>query len=132
MNAPRIALLSLAAGAALAACVADPVYQAPYALFTTDQASASSDVRRAATTIKVDGTELAARDSLPVKPGLRTVQLALGGTSRTASTQLTVDAKPCTRYIMIATRSSPTDDDWKPEVSRAEPIGECTSKFGNY
>ena len=112
----------------LASCVADPVYTAPYSLFTTEQVISMTDNRRAFA-FEVDGSALAKGDSMAVKPGLRTVQLRIGEGSNYASRQLTVDAQPCMRYIVVASRSSATDDDWTPGLNRSEPIGECNSKF---
>lgn len=128
MNAPRWTPVALAV-AGLAGCAMEPVYTEPYALFTSEQQVATSGTGRDFT-MNVDGTRIEGGDSVPVKPGVRTVQLQLSGGK--VAPQVTVDAKPCTRYIMIARRSSPTDDDWTPEVYRAEPIGECRRKFGNY
>jgi hypothetical protein len=127
MNVPRAASI-LATGTLLAACVADPVYTAPYSLFTTEQVVSSTDNRRSFA-LKVDGTEIQRGESLPVKPGLRTVQVSMSGQSGHAPKQLTIDAQPCTRYILIASRSASTDDDWEPSLNRSEPIGDCATKF---
>ena len=128
----RLTVACLAAVAA-AGCAADPSYTQPYAVFTTQQAvrmSGGDGVR-----ILVDDQEVRLNEALTVAPGSRRVTLSAAsasGATKPVGPTLTVDAKPCTRYVMIATRSAPTDDDWSAQVNSTEPIGECAKKFGGY
>ena len=123
-------LLALSA-VALAACAGGGMYDQPYALIEPHQVSATEDLRPAMV-LKVDNVSRPVNRNDPVPPGPHTVEVSIPGPpgmSDPGRDTLTIDAKPCTRYLLGATRSSRTARDWKAEVTATEPIGECQKKF---
>ena len=124
-------VLALAAAALLAGCASEPVFTQPYSFVTTEQAVASSTAR-GGFSMTVDGHEVVTGDSVPVPPGLRTVAINKAQGASSPEMSMTFEAQPCKRYVIVATRSAGTDDDWKPVLNRTEPVGECERKFKMY
>jgi hypothetical protein len=125
------ALLTLS-GALLAACAAGGnMYAEPYALFEPHRAMQTQDMRPAFVTA-IDGVDRGINDNDPVSPGLRRVEVSVPGAfamSDSVRVTFTVDAKPCTRYMLGAKQLSTASRDWSPVVAAVEPIGECLRKF---
>ena len=108
------------------------MYSQPYALFEPEQRSRVEDTLRPAFVLKVDDENRAINESLPVTPGMRKVVVSIPGPPGMSSPlqeTITIDAKPCTRYYLGATRSAPGARDWSAVVTSSEPIGECQKKF---
>lgn len=118
--------------AATAALAQNP-YSQPWVTFETEGASEVRDTRQAGI-MKVDGknvTDPARGDPFP--PGKHVIEVSVPGArgmSESERKDLTIDAKPCTRYIIVSARSSRTSSNWFAKVDREEPIGECRKKFG--
>ncbi len=125
------ALLVLVAVAAATAQAAG-MYDKPYALV---EPGFASDVRKEArvAVTRIDGASTrSTRDSDPIPPGKHTITLRFEtekGRFRPESRDIQLDLDPCTRYRVVAAYEVKTGPDWKPKVY-AEPIGECTKKFG--
>jgi hypothetical protein len=115
----------------IGACASSGVYSQPYALFEPDRRSAVEDTRPAFV-LKIDDTNVSIDSSEPVPPGMRTVEVSIPGMPGMSNPErdtLVIDARPCTRYLLAARRSSRTASDWKAFVVGTEPIGECAKRF---
>jgi hypothetical protein len=116
----------------LAACAGGGgMYSQPYALFEPEARSPVADTRPAYVQ-KIDGVGQTINRSDPVTPGVREVVVSIPGSPGMGDSKLetiTIDAKPCMRYLLAARRSSPTARDWSAFVASVEPIGECQKKF---
>jgi hypothetical protein len=132
MDKPRRAAALLAALAAAAATGAlAGLYDQPYAIVETGDAS---EVRKEAglAVSKVDGESTRnPRRSDPIPPGRHRITLhfeSASGVFRPPYRDVEIDLEACTRYRIVAGYESRTGPGWKPKV-RAEPIGECRRKF---
>ena len=129
----RLTAISLAiSGALLGACAAGGgMYSQPYAEFVPERRSAVEDTRPAMV-MKIDGamTDITRND--PVPPGRHVVEVSIPGPPGMSDPEratLTIDAKPCTRYLLAAKRANRAARDWDAFVAATEPIGECAKKF---
>ncbi len=117
---------------AATAAMAGP-YDQPWSQFETEGASQVRDTRQAGI-MKIDGKAVSRPGrGDPVAPGKHVVEVSVPGArgmSESVRKEVEIDAKPCTRYIIVAARKSRTGDDWFAKVDRDEPIGECRKKFG--
>jgi hypothetical protein len=79
----------------------------------------------------IDGLNRALRNDLPVSLGTHKVDVSIQtpGTSDPPRDTLTIDAKPCMRYLLAAKRSSATARDWRAFVAEERPIDECVKQF---
>ena len=116
---------------ALAASASAGMYDQPYAIVESGDAS---DVRKEARVAisKVDGkTTRNPRKSDPVSPGKHNITLSFDsarGLFRPTSLDVEIDLEACTRYRIVANYEVKTGGDWKPKVY-TEQIGECRKKF---
>ncbi|HEY2629713.1 MAG TPA: hypothetical protein VGI57_11325 [Usitatibacter sp.] len=126
------ALLAASVAAALGGCASGgSMYSQPYAQFVPERRSATDDTRPAMVMRIDDRMADPTRDD-PVPPGVHKVEVSVPGPpgmSDPKRVEITVDAKPCTRYYFSAKRATRTDTDWQGFVSASEPIGECQKKF---
>lgn len=122
--------LSAALLLAPALAMAGP-YDQPYVIITTDTAPAVDPNLRPVLVSRVDGHNVL-NNLAVVAPGKREVTLDLpprqGFHSSTQET-LSLDAKACTRYYVMAKLDNAVSQKWAPVIRRTEAIGECESKF---
>jgi len=106
-------------------------YDQPYVIITTDTAPTVDPNLRPVLVSRVDGDNVLNNVAV-VPPGKRKVTLDLpprqGFSSGTQET-LDLDAKPCTRYYVMAKLDNAVSQRWAPVIRRAETIGECESSF---
>jgi len=107
-------------------------YDSPYALV---EAGDRNDIRQEfpPAITRVDGTSTRdTRRTDPIPPGKHKITIRFE-TARVvqspadASRELDLDLAACTRYRVVARRTTGTN--WEPHVYQ-EPIGECAKKFG--
>lgn len=116
--------------ALLAACASGGSSSQPYAIIQA-QPIALTETMAPAYVMAIDGLNRALRNDLPVNPGTRKVDVSIqttGGGDPPRDT-LTIEAKPCTRYLLAAKRSSATSRDWRAFVAEERPIEECVKQF---
>jgi hypothetical protein len=124
-------ILLLLPAAALAACAAGSMYDQPYALFEPHRTMQTQDMRPAYV-VGIDGASRGINDNYPVSPGVHEVEVSVPGAFRMGDSErekITIDAKPCMRYLLGAKQVSLASRDWSPVVAAVEPIGECLRKF---
>ena len=121
----------LLVGSLLAAgCAAVEPFDAPYALVEVGPISAA---RKELPVIvnAIDGDSLLNPRSGPIKPGKHQLEVQFStrdGPFWKRKKMVELDAKPCTRYRIVAQYTNLTNVDWAP-VIYPEPIGECLAKF---
>jgi hypothetical protein len=107
------------------------MYDQPYALVETGDASEPRKEARVAVT-KVDGKSTRdARKTDPIAPGKHVITLHFDtarGNFRPEYLDLEMSLDACTRYRIVAVYENKIGPDWKPKAY-AEPIPECTRKF---
>ena len=132
MNKLTMTVLVPVSAALLGACATGGgMYSQPYALFEAAQRMPTADTRPAFI-MSIDGKTVSIDSNDPVLPGMRMVEVSIPGSpgmSNPGRDTLSVDAKPCTRYLFAAKRSSRTARDWEAFVAASEPIGECVKRF---
>ena len=126
------------AGAILGACATAPggMYSKPYAIIEAERTRPAADTRPA-TVMKIDGRNVSLGKDDPVEPGMRSVEVSIPGPPGMSDPDrdtLQIDAKPCTRYYLVAQKSNPlmtrpTARDWRAFISSTEPINECVKRF---
>lgn len=129
MKPLRILAVSLAAAGAWSA-QAGP-YDQPWSTFQADSKSAVKDTAPA-TVMRIDDRMVTVGRADAYPPGPHKVEVSIPGPrgqSNPTRQTLEIDAKPCTRYILAAKRSSPTAKDWQAFIAAEEPIGDCRKKF---
>ncbi|HEX4781369.1 MAG TPA: hypothetical protein VH301_11490 [Usitatibacter sp.] len=113
------------------ASVAAGMYDKPWAIVESADASSVRKEFPAAIT-RIDGQSTRnSRESDPIEPGKHTVTVRFSTARVTQSPaeevrEVPLDLAPCTRYRIAAQRTEGTQ--WKPQVY-SEPIGECKRKF---
>ena len=125
----RFASLMLAALLAPAAFAG--VYDQPYSIIATEYKAAADPLERKVIVNRVDG-ENSRNNEAVVAPGLRKVTVDLParqGFSQATQHTFDLDAKPCTRYFVVAKLESQVTQSWTPVVKYDEEIKECSSKF---
>lgn len=107
------------------------LYDQPYALIESGDASETRKEARVAVT-KVDGKSTRdPRKTDPIAPGKHVITLhftTARGDFRPEYLDLEMPLEACTRYRIVAVYESKMGPDWKPKVY-AEPMPECTRKF---
>ncbi|HTT13166.1 MAG TPA: hypothetical protein VMG60_20020 [Burkholderiaceae bacterium] len=114
----------------LAACASGGGSSQPYAIIQAQPIQLTETVAPAFV-MAIDGLNRALRNDLPVSPGTRKVDVSIqtpGGGEPPRDT-LTIDAKPCMRYLLAAQRSSATSRDWHAFVAQELPIEDCVKQF---
>jgi len=116
----------------LAACATGGgMYDQPYALFQPQGTRPTEEMRPAYVTA-IDGVSRNIGSNDPVPPGVHEVEVSVPGGFRMGQSEyakLTIDAKPCVRYLLGAKQLSLASSEWNPVVAATEPIGECLKKF---
>ena len=116
--------------ALLAACASGGTSSEPYAIIQA-QPIQLSETMAPAFVMAIDGLNRALRNDLPVSPGPRKVDVSIqtpGGADPPRDT-LTIDARPCMRYLLAGRRSSATSHDWHAFVAQELPIEDCMKQF---
>lgn len=78
--------------------------------------------------VRVDGKDNAFRPAL-VDPGLRQVEVQgpPGGTGGVGEVRtIALEVAPCTRYFLVAVKTTPLASDFSVRVDYQEPVGGCT------
>jgi hypothetical protein len=135
LNLHRIALASTALAAALllSACANQRQHAA-----VTGRIGAAAPFDTAGVAITgIDGQMyFDGKEEREIKPGFHALMVVTTREKRALgrvptmkdrdSAYIYLDAKPCTRYFVIARHESgDPDSPWKPEIARAEPIDGC-------
>jgi hypothetical protein len=120
----------LMASLVAAGCASVEPFDAPYALVEVGPISAT---RKELPLIvnAIDGDYLLNPRSGPIKPGKHQLEVQFStrdGPYWKRKKMVELDAKPCTRYRIVAQYTNLTNVDWTP-VIYPEPIGECVAKF---
>jgi hypothetical protein len=106
------------------------MYDQPYALIETGDASEPRKEARVAIT-KVDGKSTRdPRKSDPIAPGKHVIRVRFTtarGSFRPEYLDLEMPVEACTRYRIVAGYENRLGPDWKPNLY-TEPIPECTRK----
>jgi hypothetical protein len=122
---------SLLAILAAVPCARAGMYDQPYAIIESRNASEVRNEARLAIN-KVDGQGTRdPRKTDPLAPGKHTVTVhfeSARGNFRPAYQDVEIDLAPCTRYSIVASYKVKSGPDWKPKVY-SESIGECVKKF---
>lgn len=123
-------LLALLVPVALAAC-ATP---GPYAEVTGDRVSVADPNEESVRIVGVNGKlDLSSPSTVTIDPGrnmllVRTTRK--DGRKMSPDAMLPLNAKPCTRYYVIAKHESQLRvEPWSLEIKKVEPIGECLAKY---
>jgi hypothetical protein len=126
------ALLLIASALLLAACATEGgMYDQPYALFQPQGTRPTEEMRPAYITA-IDGVARNIGNNDPVTPGVHEVEVTVPGAFRMGQSEyakLTIEAKPCVRYLLGAKQLSLASTEWNPVIAGTEPIGECFRKF---
>ena len=115
-----------------ATTVAAGPYDSPYALVEAGDGNAAREEFAPAIT-RVDGESTRdTRRTDPIPPGKHRITIRFETarvvqSPKEVSRELELDLAACTRYRVVARRTTGTD--WEPKVYE-EPIGECAKKFG--
>jgi len=114
----------------VAGCAAVEPFDGPYALVEVGHTSAA---RKELPVIvnAIDGDYLLNPRSGPIKPGKHQLEIQFSTRDGAYSKRkriVELDAKPCTRYRIVAQYTNLTNVDWTP-IIYPEPIGECMAKF---
>lgn len=131
--------LATAALAALAALAGGCTEQAPYSEVVGDWYQPSDGFEAPVLITAVDDLhDFNGTDSKVIAPGVRSIQVSSvrrgqrGPTVIEYSTRIQIDAKPCTRYYVVAVhRTMMWTGPFRPLLKREEPIPECVVKFSN-
>ncbi|APV49919.1 hypothetical protein BWI17_09615 [Betaproteobacteria bacterium GR16-43] len=128
----KLLIIAAAFPAALfaAAALAGP-YDQVYSIIATEYKAAADPLERKVIVNRVDG-ENSRNNEAVVAPGLRKVTVDLPprqGFSQATQHTFDLDAKPCTRYFVVAKLESQVTQGWKPVVKYDEEIKECSAKF---
>jgi hypothetical protein len=77
---------------------------------------------------RVDGRSTPLRGRVFVEPGLRTIEVQgpPGGSNRSELVTTELMVQPCTRYFLVAVKSSRLATDFEVRVDFEEPIAGCT------
>src|SRR5882762_2140598 len=130
-NSMTMKAMPLLAGALLAAgCASVEPFDEPYALVEVGPISAT---RKELPVIvnAIDGDYLLNPRSGPIKPGKHQLELQFStrdGPYWKRKKMVELDAKPCTRYRIVAQYDNLTNVEWTPVID-TEPSGECVAKL---
>ena len=122
-------ILAVSAAVLVAAC--SPMYTAysqPYVKFEAEHNQNLAGLFPA-TVLAVDGQRINAGDTPPFPPGVHTVDVEMRLQHDAYSPDrksIRIDAKPCTRYYLVAVRDNRLDSDFTVRVDYEEPVGGCT------